>query len=242
MLSHWKRSSLRCLLIISCLAPSACSKPDNGTSTHSSTATPATVEQPYALQITELLNYQPAMQYRIELEDCEIKWLLRTTQEEAGVVQDYSTCSLPVDQQLPHIKKIVHEIAEFSLTSPPIRFLAMNYLKQLPEMAMRLGVAVAQSPRWNSDTGQLRDNHTPKAFNSFIQDIANEQLIYRELKQVFNDVGLDIEIMDATNTLIKPAGQLPYYEQLKVLGIQPQDQIPYDSLFVLAGKSKADEP
>ena len=64
--------------------------------------------------------------------------------------------------------------------------------------------------------------------NGFIRDIANENMIYPELRELFGRLQRSISFSAAEKVLITEAGKLPFYEQLKQRGVKAADRLPFD--------------
>ncbi|KAA3610176.1 MAG: hypothetical protein D8M58_06905 [Calditrichaeota bacterium] len=90
-------------------------------------------------------------------------------------------------------------------------------------MAQRLAMAAAQSNKWNKSSGKPFQGHE----NTFVQIIANEQNIYPELTDLFNELGYKIEISGVEKVFIQTAVKLPFWENISGQ-VNENAKLPYD--------------
>ena len=66
--------------------------------------------------------------------------------------------------------------------------------------------------------------------NGFVKDLANRQMIYPELKELFEGFHKSITFSCAEKVLVLEAGKLPFFDQLKPHGIKASDRLPFDCM------------
>jgi hypothetical protein len=85
-------------------------------------------------------------------------------------------------------------------------------------------LAAHQTRDWDSRRGKPARGHE----NAFVRMIANQALIYPELKALFETQGLAIEVSCVEKVLVLKARDLPCYPELKTLGVRPDEKLPFD--------------
>ncbi|OGP93357.1 MAG: hypothetical protein A2Z19_07020 [Deltaproteobacteria bacterium RBG_16_54_18] len=73
-------------------------------------------------------------------------------------------------------------------------------------MSERLSLAASKSPLWEQAKGDPRIGSE----NKFVKEIANQAMIYPELKELFVRHGYEIQIANVEKVLIDPQTKLPY--------------------------------
>jgi hypothetical protein len=91
-------------------------------------------------------------------------------------------------------------------------------------MAVRLALAGARSAEWDAARGAHRGGDV----NGWVRKLANEALIYAELRPVFREAGLEIQVSDVEKVLALPAGQLKFFDKLREGGVRERDRVPFD--------------
>ena len=91
-------------------------------------------------------------------------------------------------------------------------------------LAVRLALAAKRSPEWDAARGAPRGGD----INGWVRKLANDALIYEELRPVFREVGLEIRCASVEKVLILPAGKLPFFDKLREAGAQAKDKLPFD--------------
>lgn len=182
------------------------------------TASPVTIEQ----------NTQwNATIYNISGADCTIQWIARNS--EIGVIKHWSRCSASLSEQLPLWEKICAEFFNKDKNAQAFRTLFWGRLEPETqngsrEMSLRLALAAYQSPGWDVKRGKPKSGD----LNGFIRNIANKNMIYPELRELFGRFQRIIAFSSAEKVLITEAANLPFYEQLKQRGVKAADRLPFD--------------
>lgn len=163
---------------------------------------------------------------------CRIRWIVSHTELNKSVIRHRSECSLPLAGQVPLISKVMSKVLEDASGATAFRtlFWGRLYPDGQPDatLAARLAVAAKRSPLWDAMRGRPRAR--PQDLNGFVRKLANEVLIYSELREMFQKAGLDIEVAAVEKVLVMPAGQLPFLKPLLGAEIKATDRLPYDCL------------
>ena len=168
--------------------------------------------------------------YRISYEDCKIEWIASNT--DVGVIKHRSHCSLSLSQQLPMLTKMCAAFFTRDRNAQAFHTLFWGRLTPdgtkpgLQEMSLRLALAAYKSADWNTKTGKPKNGDV----NGFVRDLANGELIYPELKELFEHFNRSIRFSCAEKVLVLEAGKLPYYDQLEQYGIRENDKLPFDCM------------
>lgn len=170
-----------------------------------------------------------ATTYSIALNDCKIEWIARNT--EVGVVKLWSQCTLPLSQQMPLIERLYEE---FLRTDKNARALRTLFLGEIDpdtgngprDMSIRLALGAHKSSRWDAQRGDARNGN----INGFVKDLANREMIYPELKELFGRFHQNIRVTYVEKVLVQRADQLPYYDLLKAQGVQASEKLPFDCM------------
>jgi hypothetical protein len=89
---------------------------------------------------------------------------------------------------------------------------------------MRLALAAKRSPEWDAVQGAPRSGD----INRWVRKLANEASIYEELRPVFREAGLEINLTGVEMVLVEPAGRLKFFEALREAGVRADDKVPFD--------------
>jgi hypothetical protein len=167
--------------------------------------------------------------YGISSGNCAIYWIARDA--EPGVILRREKCSLPLSGQIPLLAQICTEFFN-SGHAPAFRTLFWGRLApdgSLPvsqELSIRIARAAHKSPGWDVKKGRPKNGD----INGFIKDLANRQMIYPELKELFERFHKNITLCCVEKVLVAKAGNLPFFDQLKQDGIRASDRLPFDCL------------
>jgi hypothetical protein len=168
--------------------------------------------------------------YSISSENCAIDWIARDS--ETGVVLHRARCMASLSQQLPILKQIYTEFLKKEKNAPAFRTLYWGRLAPdgskpaSQELSQRLARAAHKSPDWDVKRGKPKKGD----INGFVKDLANRQMIYPELKELFEGFHKHITFCCVEKVLVQKAGKLPFFDQLKPHGIQASDKLPFDCM------------
>ena len=171
------------------------------------------------------------IRYSITDDDCLIKWIRYTSELNKGVLRHRSQCSLSLKDQTPLLSKILFKVLQDiddprSIHTFFVGRLAPDNAKGHLEMSRRLALAAKKSPRWDTEKGNPLTGH----INEFVKEIANQEMIYIELKELFEQFDMKLEIASVEKVLVTTAGELPCFEWLKNQGVEAVNKVPYDCL------------
>jgi hypothetical protein len=168
--------------------------------------------------------------YSISSENCTIDWIARDS--EIGVVLHRSRCKASLPQQIPLLKQIYTEFLKKEKNASAFRTLYWGRLApdgsrpEFLELSQRLARAAHKSPDWDVKRGRPKNGD----LNGFVKDLANRQMIYPELKELFEGFHKHITFCCVEKVLVQAAGKLSFFEQLKPHGIQASDKLPFDCM------------
>ena len=92
------------------------------------------------------------------------------------------------------------------------------------EMSYRLALAAFESPLWDKKRGRAKKGHE----NNCVVELANKTNIYREIKLIFAALNRSVRFSSAEKVLVMEARKLPFFDALKIHGVQPKDKLPFD--------------
>jgi hypothetical protein len=168
--------------------------------------------------------------YAAESGACRVSWIVSGFEINRGVVRHRSQCNLPLLEQIPVIAKVMERVLADSSSrrTPRTLFWGRLYPDEPHDsvLAMRLAVAAKQSAQWDASRGGARTGNE----NDLVRGLANDALIYAELREMFRNRGLDIQVAAVEKVLVLPAGQLPFFNQLPKSEIKATDKLPYDCM------------
>jgi hypothetical protein len=133
--------------------------------------------------------------------------------------------------QIPLLEKIGAAFFEKDKNAPAFRTLFWGRLEPdnqgAPrELALRLALAAYKSPGWDAKKGKPKSGD----INGFVRDLANKEMIYPELKKLFEQFHRSIKFSCAEKVLVQRADKLPFYDQLKQRGVKATDKLPFDCM------------
>jgi hypothetical protein len=186
-------------------------------------------EQNAAAVVIEHSAQWNATIYKISSGDCTIEWIARNS--EIGVIKYWSQCALSLAEQLPLLEKICGEFFSKDKNAQAFRTLYWGRLEpDTPngsrELSLRIALAAYKSPGWDAKKGKPKNGD----INGFVKDIANREMIYPELKELFGRFHKSIKFSCAEKVLVLKAEKLPFYEQLKQQGVKAADKLPFDCM------------
>jgi hypothetical protein len=139
----------------------------------------------------------------------EDKSLSLTTDDSEGdehILHWRSNSKLPLKEQVAILSRILKKL-------PKDRKFRTFFVGRLIHafgadrtLSERLSLAASQSPLWDREKGRPRSGHE----NKFVKEIANQAMIYPELKEMFARHGYEIQVVSVEKVLIDPQTKLPY--------------------------------
>ncbi len=161
---------------------------------------------------------------------CRISWIAPGSEIDRGVIRQRSQCTLPLPEQIPLISNVLRKVLESAPGAGTPRTLFWGRLS--PDgphdsvLSMRLAAAAKRSREWDAIRGRPRTGNE----NTAVRKLANEAAIYAELREMFREAGLDIQVAYVEKVLVVAAGKLPFLDQLSASGVKAADRLPYDCM------------
>jgi hypothetical protein len=166
--------------------------------------------------------------YTIVSGDCRITWTVYRTDTNRGVIRHRSDCGLALAEQAPLIGQVLRQVMAADAEAAGFRTLSWGRLypdgARDTTLPARLALAAKRSAEWDAVKGAPRGGDV----NGWVRKLANEALIYEELRPVFSQSGLDIRLASVEKVLVLPAGRLAFFEKLREGGVRAQDKVPFD--------------
>ena len=158
-----------------------------------------------------------------------------------GIVAVRSQCVLSWQRQLSLFAKGLAKVLEDEKQTRTFRALSWGRLapdQRVPqEMSYRLALAAFESPLWDKKRGRAKTGHE----NKFVMELADKANIYRELKLIFEALNLSLRFSSAEKVLVMEAEKLPFFDALKMHGVQAKDRLPFDCQTWFSVSSQARE-
>jgi hypothetical protein len=140
------------------------------------------------------------------LEDRSLSLTTYETELNEEILRLRSSSALPLKEQVAIISGILKKL-------PKERQFRTFFIGRLiyafgadRTMSERLSLAASQSPLWDREKGRPQSGHE----NKFVKEIANQAMIYPELKEMFAQHGYEIQVASVEKVLIDPQTKLPY--------------------------------
>jgi hypothetical protein len=166
--------------------------------------------------------------YSLGDESCHLSLTAYESESNLGVVVVRSKCVLSWQRQLSLIEKGLARVLEDEKQASAFRALSWGRLapdERVPyEMSYRLALAAFESPLWDKKRGRAKTGHE----NNCVVELANTADIYRELKVIFAVLNRSVRFSSAEKVLVMEAGKLPFFDALKMHGVQAKDRLPFD--------------
>ena len=166
--------------------------------------------------------------YTISAGDCRISWTAYESELNRDVIRHRSDCSLSLREQALLIGKLLRKVMDSR--SDAARFPTLSWGRLYPDgardatLSVRLALAAKRSAEWDPVRGSPRGND----LNGWVRKVANDALIYEELRSTLLECGIDIRLAAVEKVLVLKARSLPFYERLRAAGIKPGDKVPFD--------------
>jgi hypothetical protein len=154
-----------------------------------------------------IVLHKPAVKETVyALEDDSLSLTTYDTEINRHVLRLRSKSELPLKEQVGIISRILKKV-------PKERRFRTFFIGRLiyafgadRTLSERLSLAASQSPLWDKEKGRPRSGHE----NKFVKEIANQAMIYPELKEMFARHGYEIQVASVEKVLIDPQTKLPY--------------------------------
>jgi hypothetical protein len=152
------------------------------------------------------------------------------TELNKGVLRLRSGSDLPLDQQIEQLSKILDRVFKDEKKEEQhtlfVGRLIYAFGENNPQMSERLALAASKSPLWDKTKGKAVSGYDHVS----VEKIANDSMIYPELKELFKKHGFDIKVSGFEKILINTPDRLPIGDALLKKGVSPSDRLPFDCL------------
>jgi len=180
------------------------------------------------------VTYKPLYQetdFSLTGAGCPMRWTYHGSELNRGILQPRSDCPLSLEEQRPWLALLLAKVLEEPERAASLHTLFWGRLAPGEpggplEMSRRLALAASRSPLWDSNKGRSRSGHV----NRLVVKLANQALIYGELKELFAGFGLDLIFSSAEKVTVFEARKLPYLDWLRERGVGERDRLPFDCL------------
>ncbi len=160
--------------------------------------------------------------------DCKISWTVYGSEANRGVARHRSDCGLTLGEQAPLIAKVLRKVMDTKGEAAQVRTLSWGRLypdgARDATMAVRLALAAKRSAEWDAARGAPRGGD----INGWVRKLANDAVIYQELRPIFRESGLEIRLATVEKVLVQQAKLLPFFERLREGGARAGDKLPFD--------------
>ena len=140
------------------------------------------------------------------LEDKSLSLTTDDTEGDEDILRLRSNSKLPLKEQVAILSRLLKKL-------PKERKFRALFIGRLihafgadKTMSERLSLAASKSPLWDQAKDDPRIGHE----NKFVKQIANQAMIYQELKEMFARHSYDIQVSTVEKVLIDPQSKLPY--------------------------------
>jgi hypothetical protein len=178
--------------------------------------------------------------YRISGNNCSFSFTVESTILNKLILMNRARCSWQLQAQMPFLKKLLDVICDDYEDSSQLHKLYWGRLTPssasgILEMSKRLALAAKRSPDWDSEKGRLlSEGH----INDFVAKLANERGIYKELKDLFHTLNLNLTIDHVEKVLVGSVQDKSYYHELQQFGVNTSDKLPFDCMVCFRINSK----
>jgi hypothetical protein len=168
-----------------------------------------------------------AVAYRATHGDCTVSWV--AYDNEPGVIKYEADCPAPLGEQLPLLNAIGSTYLSHNRNPPAFHVLSWGRLapddaRASREMSFRLAVAAFHSPDWDKVRGKPNSGD----IDLFARDLATQARIYPELTELFTGLNRSVALTHVEKVLVLKAKKLPFFAELKKLGVKGSDRLPFD--------------
>ena len=153
-----------------------------------------------------VLNKPDVKETVYSLEDNSISLTTYETELNEDILRLRSSSELPLKEQVGIISKILKKVSKGRRFRTFFIGRLINAFGADRTLSERLSLAASQSPLWDKEKGRPRSGHE----NKFVKEIANQAMIYPELREMFAKHGYEIQVSCVEKVLIDPQTKLPY--------------------------------
>ena len=139
-------------------------------------------------------------------EDNSLSITMYDTDLNKHVLRLRSKSDLPLKVQVKIISKILNKVPKERQFRTFFIGRLLNAFGTDKTLSERLSLAASQSPLWDKDKGRPQSGHESQC----VKEVANQTMIYPELREMFAKHGYEIEVSSVEKVLIDPQTKLPY--------------------------------
>jgi hypothetical protein len=154
-------------------------------------------------------EYQETAYYMMDEDGDKVSLTTYQTDLNKGILRLRSDSNLPLKKQIRWLSKILGRVLQDEergdLRTLYIGRLEYAFGPKNKQMSERLAEAASKSPLWNKRARRPYSGHA----NDSVKKIANQAMIYPELKEVFKKHKMDLKFSSAEKVLINSDG-LPF--------------------------------
>ena len=140
------------------------------------------------------------------LEDNSISLTTYDTELNKDILHLRSNSELPLKEQVAIISRILNKVPKDRQFRTFFIGRLLNAFGADRTLSERLSSAASQSSLWDKQKGRPHTGHE----NQCVKEIANQAMIYPELKEMFSHHGYEIQVSAVEKVLIDPQTKLPY--------------------------------
>ena len=140
------------------------------------------------------------------LEDNSLSLTTYDTEINQHILRLRSSSELPLKEQVAIISTILTKVPRERQFSTFFIGRLLNAFDADKTLSERLSSAAGESPLWDQAKGRPQSGHE----NTGVKEIANQAMIYPELKEMFARHGYEIQVSAVEKVLIDPKTKLPY--------------------------------
>ncbi len=175
-------------------------------------------------------DYKEVTYTIVDEQNRELKIITYEKELNIGIIRLYSNSYLPFDKQIDLFSAILDRVlqdkdrSEFHTLF--IGRLINAFGDKNTQMCERLALASFNSSFWDREAGKLLNGD----LINFIIEIANNEMIFRELYDMFLEHDLNLKLSRVEKVLISKPELMPFRDKLKRHGLKDDDKLPYDFL------------
>ena len=140
------------------------------------------------------------------VEDNSLSLTTYDTEINKHVLRLRSSSELPLKEQVGIISRILKKMPKERQFRTFFIGRLINAFGAERTLSERLSLAASKSPLWDKEKGRPRTGHE----NQCVKEIANQTMIYPELREMFARHGYEIQVASVEKVLIDPQTKLPY--------------------------------
>ncbi|MDY7034356.1 MAG: hypothetical protein SVY10_20950 [Thermodesulfobacteriota bacterium] len=176
--------------------------------------------------------------YVIEKDQCKIMWEVQVPRDPENYNMTLRTrypigveCNQPFHKQLPLHRLIFDTIfQEWNKTQFSLLFTGpLARIEPKHTWNARIAMASTRSSDWKDWRTKYPNQRSGKSLNQIFVELTNTVLAYRELASLFNEYGLKIRLDSVEKVLSTKLKNLPFFEELRRLGLDGNTRVIYDA-------------